>query len=1488
MKPKGQGCVEKLAPGLPEPKPVMLGQQRAERLLSVDDLFQVYLVQYKATAPIKQVRDHLGKTGASALVLFTKDCELFELLFGRGGEFWRARAERDRVSSFLDELLKRKEKIDVLALEEWVQKVFEDFTAEGARRARRPYTNQGLFSEHYLETRLRESPEWRENLEPLRAKLRELYDKKKELLEDANEAQTEEEFIQPVLKLLGFSYWVQPKTKATGRSEFPDYVLYSDNAVRDQAVRQKDETKLFAPALAIAEAKYWERDLNVMSKADPRDLVPSAVSPSFQIARYLEATGVEWGILTNGREWRLYWGRATDKQKRYFAVDLVQALEDPEAFRFFALFFRKQAFLEGAQPSFLRRVLEGSEQYGLRVGRTLKEVVFHRVFPWIAKGFLRHRGNLGSVSEETLGEVYKATLALLYRVLFLLYAEDRELLPVTDALGYREYSLVRMRREIAEKIGRGQRFSEHAYDYWERLTALFRIVDEGDPALKVPPYNGGLFRPDRYPFLEQNKVADAFLAPALDELSRQVDEDGVRRFVDYKYLNVRELGALYEGLLEYRLGVEDGEVYLVNDKGERRLTGSYYTPDYVVRHIVEKTLAPVVEERKEALGAVLREYRKWRRLHDRRPGADTSRELKKLRDKVLETLLDVKVVDPAMGSGHFLVAAVDYLSERFAGLVAELDAEPVTDALAEIRAEIKSAMGSYGLELKDEQLSDINLLKRMVMKRSVFGVDLNEMAVELAKLSLWLDAFTVGAPLSFLDHHLRHGNSILGVKKDDFLAWVDRENPVWMGEIKREMEQATLKAENLLGVRDLTLAEVALSQKLYAEAEAALRPLRNALDVYAASLFAPKPRRGKLSHPFQEAQVFLPSFKLSELADPPEKHHVREAVTFARERHFFHWEFEFPEVFFPPAGSPRRSNPGFDAVIGNPPYVRQEQLTANKEFLKKAYEDVYAGKADLYTYFFARGLSVLREGGRLGFISSRQFVRAEYGKGLRKLLAGRRIEELVDFGENPVFDDASTFPAIFIVQNAEPAYPVRFAKVSKRDFEELMKAPYETRAEVLKKIVKKNAELLDKDAFSPEGWTLASTEENAILRKMEKAGVPLGEYVGDIYYGVKTGFNKAFFIDEATRNRLINEDPKSAELIKPLLVGDDVRHYYVRWPRRYLILIPSSSDFDGEKGEELARVLGIPPHPWRDAASEEEAQRIFKENYPAIFEHLSRYEERLRKRQDQGRWWWELRPCSYYPLFEQPKIVYPVIAKYPRFYLDEKSFFINDKLFLIPGANWYLLAVLNSQAAFNALKLKLSSLGDADEGGRLELRAVHIQHLPIPAVEVSSDEDAWSWLRKAYEEAGAGDLQSSLFPKVVQTLETGHPDQVAAFLGFLARKMQHMHEERLEIEDSWTSWVEKEFGGAKKLGKEWLRERWVQDGLEGGVEAVLEHFQEKRIRTTPQSLRALRKHTEKALEELRPLYHRIQATDRLIDQIVYRLYGLTEDEIAIVEGKKGS
>jgi len=1429
-----------------EPLTVKLGETKAELLFDAEGLFQVYTVEYKASPPIAAVESHLAKSGNAALVAFQKagDSTLQILLVSPDAKPLRTRLSQQQFEELLSEL-------EALAEEGQDPLAIEEAACDLLGPQKPPYRNNGLFSEHFLTTRLKDSEDWRQNVEPVRRQLLDLYEEKKGLLAEANEAQTEEEFIKPVLKILGFAYTVQPKTTGSGGAEHPDYVLYASEADKAQAVAAGDEEKLFAPALAIGEAKYWERDLDKKRRGDPREIAASAVSPSFQIARYLEATGVEWGVLTNGREWRLYWGRAADRQKRFYAVDLLRVLSDPETFKYFYLFFRKEAFQDGAKPSFLHRAIEESEKYGLRVGERLKDVVFEEAFPSLANGFLQyHRENHGAVNDDVLKETYRASLTLLYRLLFLLYAEDRELLPVDDALGYQKYSLAEIRRDIADRLDRGERFSKNSYEIWEKLSTLFRVIDKGDPALRVPPYNGGLFNKGRYPYLDSHKVADYYLVQALDELARQEDEDGARRFVDYKYLTVRELGSVYEGLLEYRLVENGGKVHLENSEGKRHLTGSYYTPDYVVQYIIENVLAPLVAERKEALIDVLDEYKKASRAQDKNPSREGAEALARLREKALDTLLDVKVVDPAMGSGHFLVAAVDYLSERFASIITELDAEAITDALDEIRSEIKREMEEFGLELKDEQLSDINLLKRMVMKRSVFGVDLNEMAVELAKVSLWLDAFTVGAPLSFLDHHLRHGNSVVGMNKDEFLSWVEKENPLWLTEIEAHIADATLKAESLQKIRDLSPADINNSRRLYREAEEALLPLRHALDVYTTGLYAPKPKRGKPPHPFLEARAYLPALKLTDLVNPPAKNHIAEAVNFAREHHFFHWEFEFPEVFFPPAGTPRHYNPGFDAVVGNPPYVRQEQLSENKEFFKKAYANVWAGTADLYVYFFARAFSILRERGRLGYISSGQFMRAGYGKGLRNFLSQRRLLTIVDFADNPVFDDAATLPAIYLAQKENPRYPVGYSKISRGAFNNVLELRANGQVNALEPVLDNKLKELEPESLTPSGWTLASVEENAILRQMRKVGVPLSEYVEDIYRGVLTGYNKAFFIDEATRNHLINEDPNSERLIKPLLVGDDVRHYYIRWPHRYLIFTHRGVDI---------------------------------EKYPAIKRHLEQFREQLEPYPDPTEWkrlsaeakkkwkgrkpgeykWYEIQDTvAYHHLFKAPKILYPEMAQNPRFYLDTDGFYINNKLFAIPGENWSLLSIFNSAVVKFYADKKLASL----LGNTFQFKREDFKHFPIPPV----DKDCQSNLHSEIEQ-----LRNSLeLPKVFGCKDV---------LGKLAKHIQSLHQRKADYEAEWLSWITMNIPSYEKLGKNWLkREEWVDELLAEGPAAILERFRARKVGIPKGLARPLESLTRETLERIRPLWQEISRLEKLVDVLVLKLYGLDDSEVSLV------
>jgi len=383
----------------------------------------------------------------------------------------------------------------------------------------------------------------------------------------------------------------------------------------------------------------------------------------------------------------------------------------------------------------------------------------------------------------------------------------------------------------------------------------------------------------------------------------------------------------------------------------------------------------------------------------------------------------------------------------------------------------------------------------------------------------------------------------------------------------------------------------------------------------------------------------------------------------------FDWQVEFSEVM--KAG-------GFDAVIGNPPYIRQEELREKKAYYLERYES-FVPTADLYVIFIEQALRLTRQGGRFGFIVSNKWMRARYGKGLRGLVKKFQVHKLVDFGELRVFQDAATFPLIMIISKTRPRTKPLYAPIKRLDFgdleEEVTRVGYE----------------LEDAALGDEGFTLVGRQATRLLEKIKAAGVPLGEYVGGkIYRGILTGFNEAFVIDRATRDMLIRKDERSAEIIKPFVVGDDVRRYYINFRERYLILTRIGVDIKG---------------------------------YPAIYEHLSQFQKQLSKRWDKGNYWWELRACDYYAEFEKPKIVFPDIAKESRFALDESSLYFGNTCYFIPLNDKYLLALLNSSLYWYYFKQKLTVLGDPEKGGRLRFFTQFVIDIPIKTILKKTDID---------------------------------------------------------------------------------------------------------------------------------------------------------------------
>lgn len=621
------------------------------------------------------------------------------------------------------------------------------------------FNNVALFSDHFLKNRIRDWPEWNDvdGAKAAFKAIRAIGDRNK----DAN-ATAVTEVVAPVLEKLGHT---------------PKPAKASDSG---PMLRLSDSTVCFA--------YHWMRALDTKDDNDPER--PEDV-PAMRVVSEFENGKTQWAILTNGKQWRLYCARAHGRHANFYEVDFRETLADQEAdgeaFRYFWLMLRAQAFTPGPPaddkpgPSFLDRIFDGSREYAKELGEKLKSRVFEDIFPHFAEGFITHIRAVepgAEFNEERLHEVFRATLTLLYRLIFLLYAESLDLLPVTEA-NYREVSLRKLTKEVSDRADTNQAQAEEklrkSYSpsetaLYERLTALFRVVDQGDNTVNVPTYNGGLFITEPADddetdeakaarFLAKYKLPDRFLALGLDSLARGEDSKSHKLVaVDYKSLGVRQLGSIYEGLLEFKVQVaaermavvkakkgeaivparqaekeklkvvtrskmrgteggylRKGTVYLTNDKQERKASGSYYTPDYIVKYIVEQTVGPVLQERfdelrdefRKAEAAYRAAQKKDAKLREQGLGDDPAKVANDYKPLV-DRLFTLRVLDPAMGSGHFLVEAVDFITDRMLAFLNGFGWNPVQAFIQRTRADISSALNKAGVDIDKQKLMVIS------------------------------------------------------------------------------------------------------------------------------------------------------------------------------------------------------------------------------------------------------------------------------------------------------------------------------------------------------------------------------------------------------------------------------------------------------------------------------------------------------------------------------------------------------------------------------------------------------------------------------------------------------------------------------------------------------------------------------------------------------------------------------------------------------------
>jgi hypothetical protein len=1280
-----------------------------------------------------------------------------------------------------------------------------------------------------------------------------------------NEAQTEKAFIYPALELLGWTdIEVQQNLSAKGRKHVPDALLFADADSRNRAVSEKDQSKGYQHGLAITEAKRWCRSLD---RTDKRDAHEDSV-PSTQMLQYLDrvnivtAGKVRLGILTNGEKWRLYFQGALSVSEDYFEVDLAKALELPgheldlvertddkltpaHALKLFVLLFRKDAFLpiDGLR-TFHDVVRDEGKIWEAKVTRDLSRLVFRDLYPQLVAALHRNdHAKPAQIEARYLEDVRQSALVLLYRLLFVVYAEDRELLPDNQE-PYKSYSLTTMRSEIADRIARRQPFSPTLATYWPKLRAVFKAIAEGDDTLGIPPYNGGLFARDSAPILDRVELPDAVLADLIFKLSHTEDENGKPRYINYRDLTVQQLGTIYERTLEYGLRYDDeNDTVLVDaDDTARHESGSYYTPDNLVSLIIERAIGPFVEERLETFRAEAAKL-----AADKRP-IEVRLALLQGFDPALR-ILKLRICDPSMGSGHFLVNVVDWLADKALAAIAAAEMivdwsekpyrSPMLASIEQTRVDIIRQATVHKWPFVVEHLDDRHIVRRTILKRCIYGVDRNPMAVELAKVALWLHTFTVGAPLSFLDHHLRCGNSLFGFwmrEAMDRLAG-------WGGQLlinepmQRAMAQALAMAK-LESVNDIDIAEVVESKTLFDGIEQETRPLNSFIKILYALDWLKLSKEdksavrawldGQYGDPFEIARgrvILGPAdagdghAHAKDITDKLGNGARESAPRFAgilnrarelvRSEKFQNWQVAFPGVWT--QWESGELHGGFDAVVGNPPYVRQELISLYKPQLKRAFPNTHHGSADLYVYFYDQGLRLLKPGGRLSYVVTNKWMRAGYAEGLRGIFADKTwIEFVADFGHaKKFFPDADVFPSIIVIRKpceSKPPTDTEVCVIPRDDVPE----------KALDEAVARASYTLPRQQFTRDSWTLERPDVTRLLRKIRERQPELEDFAGvKPLYGIKTGLNEAFLINNEIKNKLIAEDASAKEIIRPYLRGQDIERWWSPTPGLWMIFTRRGINIDASPSirDYLAKMrdrLEPKPDAWQPTFLGEQWLGRKSGNYA----------------------WYEIQdPVEYYQEFSKPKLLAKRIAFYNEFSLDPGALYVNDSALIIPNADPWLLACLNSPLAWYYMFKTFPH--KKDEAVALDIP--FLRQMPIA-------------------------FQNAKFDPLLVTR--------------IRQLREKFHEGTTQLAD----WLRLEFELEKPS-------RVVTNSVDGDADTFILAVRTELPKTTKLSaaqLAELRREYQATLEPIRQLRFEIFALECKISNLVNDAYGLTPDEVALM------
>jgi hypothetical protein len=774
----------------------------------------------------------------------------------------------------------------------------------------------------------------------------------------------------------------------------------------------------------------------------------------------------------------------------------------------------------------------------------------------------------------------------------------------------------------------------------------------------------------------------------------------------------------------------------------RKATGSFYTPRVVVNYMVDESLIAYLTQALPTAGE-----KRLRAFFDDPPDAYPVNAENAFsgeeKDDIVQAIDRVKILDPACGSGAFpmgalhrlvdLLTKIDPGNDRFRErqlakarhLLFLAEERPASPERENEIAAAQTRLAELERSFDKTRHRDDYARKLCLIENCIYGVDIQPIACQIAKLRFFIALIVdqerdlaeknVGIlPLPNLETKIAAANALLpieGIHQHQFDLLDQQVRPL--------REQLAAVRHEHFNARD------ARQKKQYRKRDAELRAeiarvLRDQLGAAAAKLLAGW-------NPYDQntpAAFFDPEWMFGRLREPEPSSLTRLSTLNTQ------------------------LSPGFDIAVANPPYVRQEQIKEQKLLLKPHYPEVFTGTADLYVYFYARSLQLLRPGGQLAFITSNKFFRSGYGESLRTHLAHTtRLRQVIDFGDAPVFT-AIAYPCIVLTEKGKPERG--------HTFHALNWEPSSPIPEFVN-IVRQQSLSLAQSDLDKLGWRFGAAAYGKIRDRITLAGRPLRSYIrAPIHYGIKTGLNDAYVIDEETKARLIQSHKSAERVIRPFLRGRDIKRWRTSFQNHYLIQIESSENYR---------------HPWSGLPLHEAAAK-FEKTYPSIyawFQEEDRWQG-LKQRTDQGTFFWELRSCDYWGEFDGPKVIYPDIYEHQSFAMDmDSGFRLGNTCYFMPVANRALVGILNSPV----VEWYYGTLSNRIQGGYLRAFTQHIEQIPIPAVTTEQQAaievvvDYLLWLHRADAGTVSADaLMNGYWEQVINALvyELYFPDELRAHL----------------------------------------------------------------------------------------------------------------------------